>query len=337
MVNFRLGDFRVHAFRFALIALCVLAPATTFAFDKFVSLGTASTKGTYYPVGQTLCKFINAGRLDHQVRCVAYSTGGSVYNIQALTSGELDVAITRADLAYKAYKGLGQFADLGANKNLRTVSNLYNTPVIVTVHKDSGIKGFKDFKGKRINIGNRGSGKRTIADQMFKILGWNNKMFADVRELGTTGMAEAFCNKQIDIMIEAIGLPAKLYNRVTEKCGGVFIDLPKDLVDKFTKQNRFFVESKLSQKLNPHGTHDVRTLTAKVVLMSLKRVAPETINVVAKAIFDDLKSFQKSQIALGFSTHHTMLRQGIQVPFHAGAKEYYDENNLLSSGGGIPR
>jgi len=315
MVNFRLGDFRVHAFRFALIALCVLAPATTFAFDKFVSLGTASTKGTYYPVGQTLCKFINAGRLDHQVRCVAYSTGGSVYNIQALTSGELDVAITRADLAYKAYKGLGQFADLGANKNLRTVSNLYNTPVIVTVHKDSGIKGFKDFKGKRINIGNRGSGKRTIADQMFKILGWNNKMFADVRELGTTGMAEAFCNKQIDIMIEAIGLPAKLY----------------------TKQNRFFVESKLSQKLNPHGTHDVRTLTAKVVLMSLKRVAPETINVVAKAIFDDLKSFQKSQIALGFSTHHTMLRQGIQVPFHAGAKEYYDENNLLSSGGGIPR
>ena len=328
---------RMRIMRFALFMLCVLLPGTTYAFDKFVALGTASTRGTYYPVGQTLCKFINAGRLEHRIRCVAYSTGGSVYNIQALTFGELDIAITRADLAYKAFKGLGQFADLGANKDLRTVSNLYDTPVIITVHKDSGIKTFDDFKGKRINIGNRGSGKRTIADHFFRILGWNNKLFASVTELGTTGMAKAFCDKKIDIMIEAIGLPAKLYDRVTQKCGGVFIDIPESLIAKYTKQNRFFVRSKLSKSLNPHATRDVNTVTAKVVLMTLNRIAPKTINVVAKAIFADLKSFQKSQKALSLSSHHTMLRQGIQVPFHAGAKQYYDANNLLSSGGGIPR
>jgi uncharacterized protein len=327
----------VGVIRSAFTALCILIPGTTFAFDKFVSLGTGSTKGTYYPVGQTLCNFVNAGRLDHKVRCVAYTTGGSVYNIQALTSGELDVGITRADLAYKAYKGLGQFAYLGANKNLRTVSNLYDTPVIVTVRKDSGIKSFDDFKGRRINKGNKGSGKRTIADQMFKILGWNDAMFSKVTKLGTTDMAEEFCDNKIDILIESIGLPAKLYDKVTQKCGGVFLDLPKDLIAKFTKKNRFFVESTLSQQLNPHAAGDIRTLSAKVVLMSLKRVSPQTINIVSKAIFSDLKSFQKSQRALGFSTHHTMLRQGIQVPFHAGAKQYYDANNLLSSGGGIPR
>ncbi len=98
-----------------------------------------------------------------------------------------------------------------------------------------------------------------IADEFFKILGWNNSLFASVTELGTVGMANAFCEKKIDIMMEAIGLPAKLYDRVTQKCGGVFIDIPASLIAKYIKQNRFFVKSKLSQNLNPHATRDVNT------------------------------------------------------------------------------
>lgn len=230
--------------RALLIIGCVIGfsgSSTAVAFDKFVALGTASKRGTYYPVGQALCKFINAGRLEHLVRCVAYNTGGSIYNIQALTSGELDLAITRADLAYRAYKGLGQFADIGANKNLRTVTNLYDTPVVVTVRKGDGIKTFEDFKGRRINIGNRGSGKRNISDEIFRIMGWNQKMFSKVTELGTTAMAKAFCDKKIDIMMEAIGLPAKLYDRVTYECDGVFMDLPKKVIDTYQAKGPFFL------------------------------------------------------------------------------------------------
>ena len=127
---------------------------SAWATDKFLALGTASTRGTYYPVGNSLCGLINKDRDRHLVRCLSYTTGGSVYNIQALSSGELDLAITRSDLAYKAFNGLGEFAAIGANRALRTVTNLYNQPVVITVRKDSGINSFADFKGKVINIGN---------------------------------------------------------------------------------------------------------------------------------------------------------------------------------------
>ncbi|NKB21731.1 MAG: TAXI family TRAP transporter solute-binding subunit [Alphaproteobacteria bacterium] len=319
--------------RTLMIIGCVIGFAgtnTALAFDKFVAVGTASKRGTYYPVGKTLCKFINAGRLEHRVRCVAYSTGGSVYNIQALTSGELDLGITRADLAYRAYKGIGQFAEVGANKNLRTVTNLYDTPVVVTVRKGDGIKTFEDFKGRRINIGNRGSGKRTIVDEIFKILGWNQKMFSKVTELGTTSMAKAFCDKKIDIMIEAIGLPSKLYDKVAYECDGVFMPLPQKVIETYQKKGPFFYKYKLPKKLNPNATDDIQTIGTKIVLMTLKRVHPKTIGIVAKSVFSDLKSFQKAQRALGASTPHSMLREGIHVPIHSGAKQYYDQDNLLA-------
>ncbi|MBK17771.1 MAG: hypothetical protein CMM52_02890 [Rhodospirillaceae bacterium] len=311
-------------------ALAFIHSNAALAFDKFVALGTASKRGTYYPVGKSICKFINAGRLDHLVRCIAYNTGGSVYNIQALVSGELDLAITRADLAYRAYKGTGQFSEVGGNKDLRTVTNLYDTPVVVTVRKGDGIKSFEDFKGRRINIGNQGSGKRTISDEIFKIMGWKQKMFSKVTELGTTAMAKAFCNKEIDVMMEAIGLPAKLYDQVTYECDGVFMALPPKVISAYEKKGRFFYKYTLPKKLNPNAKGDIQTIGTKIVLMTLKRVHPKTIGIVAKSVFSDLKSFQRSQSALGFSSTKTMLREGIHVPIHSGAKQYYVQNNLLA-------
>ena len=116
--------------------------------NKFFALGTASTKGTYYPVGKAFCKEVNRLRDEHKLRCLEYTTGGSVYNIQALASGELDLAITRSDLAYFAYRGVERFSDIGENNNLRTLFNLYTQPLLVTVKKSSGIKSFSDFKGR---------------------------------------------------------------------------------------------------------------------------------------------------------------------------------------------
>ena len=110
-MNFRPINTRLGALSACFAAaLSVFAGDVAYAADKFLALGTASTRGTYFPVGNTLCDLINEKRDSHLVRCLAYTTGGSVYNIQALTSGELDIAITRSDLAYKAFKGLEQFA-----------------------------------------------------------------------------------------------------------------------------------------------------------------------------------------------------------------------------------
>ena len=302
-------------------ALGVVSADTARAADKFLALGTASTRGTYFPVGNTLCKLINEKRDTHLTRCLAYPTGGSVYNIQALTSGELDVAITRSDLAYKAFNGLAQFTTIGANRNLRTVTNLYSQPIVISVRKDSGINSFDDLKGKVINIGNRGSGKRAIADQMFKIMGWTKADFAGTTEFSTRGQSKPFCDKKVDILIESIGLPAPLYDKLAADCDAKFIDIPEKLAEGFRKSGPFFFDYKIPASINPNNDADVRTVGIKVVLLSLTTVSPQAVETVAEAIFGEKGKFQKSHPALSLSTPDSMVNEGIHVPLHDGAKK----------------
>ena len=312
-------------------AMGVVVADVARAEDKFLALGTASTRGTYYPVGNTLCNLINERRDSHLVRCLSYATGGSVYNIQALTSGELDLAITRSDLAYQAYNGLNQFRAIGANRQLRTVSNLYNQPVVITVRKDSGINSFDDFKGKIINIGNRGSGKRAIADQMFKIMGWSLSDFAGATEFSTRGQTKPFCEKKVDILIESIGLPAPLYDKLATDCGAKFIDIPEKLAAGFRKSGPFFFDYKIPASINPNNDADVETVGIKVVLLTLTTVSPKSVGTIAGAIFREKGKFQKSHPALSLSDPNSMINEGIHVPLHDGAKKYYEDNGLLDN------
>jgi len=316
--------------RLSIIAIGVVAAVAggllsgpAVAFDKFLALGTSSSRGVYWPVGQSICKLINASRIEHLVRCLAYNTGGSVYNIQALTSGELDVAITRADLAYKAYRGEGLFSALGANKGLRTVTNLYGQPVGIIVKKGSGITSFDHFDGRKINIGNLGSGKRDIADHIFKIMGWSNERFDKVTEYPSSKMGDAFCNGEVDILIESLGIPAKFYDRITGECDGVFLSLPDRLISGFKKIGPFFYDDVVPGDLYPNNPGDVKTVGIKIVLMSLARVDKVSIGIVTKAIHHDLTKFNASHPALALSNRKTMTEDSIHVPLHDGAQEYY--------------
>jgi uncharacterized protein len=314
---------------FALAAMAAVMPHDVRAFDKFVALGTSSTSGVYYPVGTAICDLVNARRMDHLMRCLPYVTGGSVYNIQALVSGELDIGITRSDLAYQAYAGEGEFSDFGPNRDLRTVANLYGQPVAVLVRHDSGITSFADFDGRSINIGNQGSGKRTIAEQMFRIMGWTNDRFSKVTELPTDAMGKAFCNGEIDILIEALGIPAAFYDRMTRECGGMFLNLPDRLFDGFKRTGPFFYNDLIEAELYPHNPDYVRTVGIKIVLVTTARVAPRSIEIVADSMFRNLGRFRDAHSALGGSNIYNMLQEGIPVPIHEGAERYYRERKLL--------
>ncbi|MDD9878182.1 MAG: TAXI family TRAP transporter solute-binding subunit [Magnetovibrio sp.] len=172
------------------LGLIGAAPAAL-AKDKFVALGTGSPNGTYFPVGRGICDLVNDSRLEHGVRCIAYNTGGSVYNIQAVMSGELEMGITRSDLAFQAHDGLNAFKAIGPNPEIRAVTTLYSMPIAVLVRKDAEIETFQDLEGKRINIGNKGSGKRSVAELIMNIMGWQRGDFSAVLELSTKKMGKA--------------------------------------------------------------------------------------------------------------------------------------------------
>jgi uncharacterized protein len=297
------------------------------AKDKFVALGTGSPSGTYAPVGAGICDLINVERANHGVRCIAYNTGGSVYNIQAITSGELEMGITRSDLAFQSYKGVNAFKAIGPNENLRAITTLYAMPIAVLVKKDSEIKTFADLPGNRINIGNKGSGKRPVAELILSEMGWQKGDFSAVLELTTKQMGKAFCDGNVDILIEGLGNPSKFYEQMVGECGGRFLEVPKEVVENFP----YFAALDIPGGLYTDTPNAVGTFGFKATLVTKKSLHPDTAYDVTAAIFETFERFQEKHPSLKLADPISMVNNGIFIPLHPGAERYFRERGYLKS------
>src|SRR5262249_44845790 len=145
------------------------APAT--AQQRFVTIGTGGVTGVYYAVGGAICRLMNKDRQKTGIRCSVESTGGSVFNANAIKTGELDFGMAQSDIQFNATKGEGQFKDK-ADPDLRAVFSVHPEPFTVLARKDIGVNQFTDFKGKRFNVGNPGSGTLSSMEELLKQMGW---------------------------------------------------------------------------------------------------------------------------------------------------------------------
>lgn len=160
-----------------------MAPSSAVAQQQFVSIGTGGVTGVYYPVGGAICRLMNQTRREHGIRCSVESTGGSVFNVNAIRGGELEFGVAQSDVQFNAHSGKGNFADAGPNENLRAVFSLHPEPLTVVARADAGISNFEDLKGKRVNVGNPGSGQRALMDILLAHVGWTIGDFSLAAEL----------------------------------------------------------------------------------------------------------------------------------------------------------
>ena len=154
------------------VALLALQQPAAQAQQKFISIGTGGVTGVYYPTGGAICRLVNKNRKEHGIRCSAESTGGSIYNINTIRAGELEFGVAQSDWQFHAYNGTSKFADQGKFDKLRAVFSVHPEPVTVIASDSSGIATLTDAKGKRLNIGNPGSGTRGTWEVIEEALGW---------------------------------------------------------------------------------------------------------------------------------------------------------------------
>ena len=219
----------------------MLMPASGHTAEKqFISIGTGGVTGVYYPTGGAICRLVNRGRKSHGIRCSVESTGGSVYNINTIRAGELDFGVAQSDWQYHAYNGTSKFKKKGKFKDLRAVFSVHPEPFTVVARKDSGVKSFKDLKGKRVNIGNPGSGQRGTMDVVLKAMGWTKKDFKLASELKSAEQSQALCDNKIDAMIFTVGHPSGSIKEATTSCDSVLVNVTGPAIDKLVKANDFY-------------------------------------------------------------------------------------------------
>jgi TRAP transporter TAXI family solute receptor len=300
-----------------------------FASDKFVTIGTGSVTGVYYPTGGAICRLVNRGRKQHGIRCSVESTGGSVYNLNALRQGGMDLAVSQSDWQNHAYHGSTVFAAQGAFEDLRSVFSLHTEAFTIVVRTDSGISKLDDLPGKRVNIGNPGSGNRATMEVLMSAKGWDKDIFKVASELKASEQPQALCDNKIDAMVYTAGHPNGAVQEAATSCDVKIIPIDTKEVDSLVKNNSYYAYTTIPGGMYAGNPDDIKTFGSKATFVSTSKVSPEVIYQVVKAVFDNFDNFKTLHPVFVSLDPKKLVTEGNTAPLHDGAKRYFKEKGLL--------
>jgi TRAP transporter TAXI family solute receptor len=296
---------------------------------QYVTIGTGGVTGVYYPTGGAICRLVNKTRKDHGIRCSVESTGGSVYNLNTIAAGELDMGVAQSDWQYHAYNGTSKFKDQGANKDLRAVFSVHPEPFTVVARADSGVKNFMDLKGKRVNVGNPGSGQRGTMEVLMNALGWKMDDFKLVSELKSAEQSQALCDNKVDAMVFTVGHPSGSIKEATTSCDSVLVNVTGPAVDKLVADNDYYRKATIPGGMYRGTDEDTTTFGVGATFVTSAKVPEEVIYQVVKAVFENFDEFKKLHPAFGVLKQEEMIKDGLSAPLHKGAAKYYKEAGLM--------
>jgi len=256
----------------ALCGLAVSAQAADPFFDKLLLMGTGAPGGAFLPIGEALCQAVNAQRQGQDIRCVAPTTAGSIYNINAVNNGRLQLGLAQEDLVLEHAAGRrGPGYD-----GLRVVAVLHDSPISIVVRGDAKAQSLDQIKGLRINMGNRGSGQFTVSTALVKALGLAEKDFSRVMNEPTSAFERIFCGGAVDLVLEVVPHPSAVVEKLLA-CGGRLLPIPPAVARQLRAANPALVPMDIQPGSYPGVAAPVPSLGVRNLLISHERVSAESI------------------------------------------------------------
>ena len=314
-----------------LLGALSVAVLSTGAFAyKYISIGTGGVTGVYYPTGGAICRLFNKYyKRVTDTKCSVESTGGSVYNVNAIRNGELDFGIAQSDVVYQAYHGEGKFKGK-PYKGLRVVMSIHPELLTLVVRKDSGIRNFFDQKGKRINIGNPGSGNEAAVTTLFSKCKKLSLKDIKVEQLKASECPNALKDKKIDGYYYMVGHPTA---NIKDAANSTAIDLiPLDNVPaaiELVKEKPYYAWGVIPAGMYKGVNHPTKTYGVKAILVTSDKMDDKTVYYLTKAILDHFDQFKRMHPAYKNLTKKDLLKGFDLNMMHPGAKKAFKEEGLL--------
>lgn len=311
------------------VALAFSGAGRAEAKTTFITIGTGGITGVYYPTGGAIAKIVNAKKDKYNIRATVESTGASVFNINAIMSGDLEFGIAQADRQYQAYNGLSEWEGK-PQKDLRAVFALAPEAVTFVAAEDAGIKTLADAKGKVINLGNPGSGNRQNAIDVLQAAGINIEKDLKGEGIKAADAPRMVQDGRIDGFFYTVGHPNGNIKEATagkRKCR--IVSIPD--IAPLTKAFPYYSLTHIDMSQYPEATNkdeDVTTVGMLATLVTSAKVPDDVVYAVTKEIFENLDEFKKLHPALAGLTREGML-EGLTAPLHPGAEKYYKEAGLM--------
>lgn len=295
----------------------------------YVTIGTGGVTGVYYPTGGAISRIVNKKSAEYGIKATVESTGGSVYNINAVLAGDLEFGVAQSDRQYQAYNGEAEWKDRGAQKKLRAVFSVHPESITLIASAASGIKSVEDLKGKIVNIGNPGSGQLQNSKDVFTAAGLTEK---DVKAeyakaVEAPGLLQ---DERIDAFFYTVGHPnGNIKEATSGRVKVMIVPIVGAAADALVDKHSYYAKSLIAIKNYPTAVNDadVQSVGVKATFVSSSDVSDEVVYAITKEVFDNFEDFKKLHPAYSVLTKEAMLA-GLSAPIHSGALKYYKEVGL---------
>ena len=295
------------------------------AQDKFFTIGTGGQTGVYFVVGQSICRLVNR---ETDYKCTAPSTGGSIANINAIKAGDMAMGVAQSDWQFHAYNGSSKFEG-DQFEGLRAVFSVHAEPFNVIARADSGIETFDDLKGKRVNVGNPGSGQLATMEVVMDAKGWTMDDFALASQLKPAEQAAALGDNNVDAIIYTVGNPNGSIQEATTTVDAKLVPVTGPEIEKLIEENPYYAKATIPGGMYNGNPDDVETFGVKATFVASADTDEEIVYQTVKAVFENFDRFKQLHPAFANLEKEQMVSDGLSAPLHPGAERYYKEAGLL--------
>ena len=316
---------KVFSAALVIVTVAMVLTGCTAAGPKNYILATGGTSGTYYPFGGAIANIWNTKIEGMNV--TAQSTGASAENLRLINKGDAEFALVQNDVMDYAYNGTDLFEGEKLS-NLATIGTLYPEVVQIAVSKASGIKSIADFRGKRISVGDAGSGVEFNAKQILEGYGLT---FDDIKKsnLSFKESAEGIQNGTLDGCFVTAGVPNSALQELAYTAGLILIPVDDDAAAKICSKYGYYTKTTI-----PGGTYegtdtDTQALAIMCTLAVSSKLDTDTVYQMTKALFENLPDLATAH-AKGKEVSAAKAITGVSVPFHEGAVKYFKEIGLMN-------
>jgi TRAP transporter TAXI family solute receptor len=297
---------------------------------SFITIGTGGVTGIYYPTGVAICRMINKKFDEYEIKATVESTSGSVFNVNAVLNGDLVFGVVQSDRQYQAYNGLAEWSKYGKQTDLRSLFSVHPESITLIASEKSGIREIKDLKGKRVNLGNRGSGYLQNSRDVLRAVGLAEGDDLNAEYAKAVEAPGLLQDERIDAFFYTVGHPNSNIKEATSGRIKVFIvPIRGPDIDKMLERYPYYAESTIARSFYPYAknTQDIATIGVKATFVTSKNVDEGIVYAITKEVFENFEDFKSLHPAYKVLTKENMLK-GLTAPIHKGALKYYKEAGL---------
>ncbi len=305
------------------LCLCLVIISGCDEKKQMINISTGGIGGTYYPVGGAIAQTITEN-LEY-INVNALVGIGSVANCNLIREGEVESALVQNNVAFWAYKGIGAFEGRQIEE-LRGIASLYPEAIQIIALADAGITSVQDLKGKKVCVGEFGSGVYFDVTNILAAHGMSEDDL-QVDYLSFSEASQKLIDKEIDAAFLTSGYPTSSVTDVNLARDIIIVPIADEAINKMIETSPFY-----SKTIIPAGTYrgidvDIQTATTMATWVVSSKVSEDVVYDMTKALWENRDEVEFAHEKGKNITIETAL-DGMGIPLHPGAQRYYDEKGI---------